>query len=187
MNKILTSIITLLMTLTVSAQKSITTFMDIPVKGSEKAMFSKLQAKGFTESDRNILKGVVEGKPCFLFINTNNNSVSQIVVVEEDATDNASIAVERFNALLEAYRNDEKRYTEYEYNYPIPDRTEETNKGYINNGWYYAEFFQVCTPQNYSRRISLRLSDEYGDYRIVTTYDNVYNLDETCPVWDIKQ
>lgn len=171
----------------VSARKNVTTFMGIPVKGSEKAMFSKLQAKGFTESDKGILKGEVEGKQCFLFINTNNNSVCQIVVVEEDSTDNVNDAVEKFNALLEAYHNDEKRYTEYEYNYPIPDRAEETNEGYINNGWYYAEFFQVCTPQNYSRRISLRLSDEYGGYRIVTTYDNVYNLDETCPVWDIKQ
>ena len=109
------------------------------------------------------------------------------MVVEEDSTDNVNDAVEKFNTLLDAYRNDEKRYTEYEYNYPIPDRAEETNEGYINSGWYYAEFFQVCKPQNYSRRVSLRISDEYGGYRIVTTYDNVYNLDETCPVWDIKQ
>ena len=187
MNKFLTIIIAILITHTVSAQQNVTTFMGIPVKGSEKTMFSKLQAKGFKETDKGILKGEVEGKPSFLFIKTNNNNVSQIVVVEEDFTDNVNDAVEKFNSILEAYRNDESHYTEYEYNFPISEREEKTNKEYVKNGWYYAEFFQINTPQNYSRRISLRLSDEYSSYRIVKTYDNVYNMDESCPIWDIKQ
>lgn len=186
MKKILTSAIAFLITLTVSAHQSITTFMGIPVKGSEKAMRTKLKAKGFEESDKNILKGMLEGKEHFLFINTNNNSVCQLVLVEEESINNANAAVDKFNSLLEEYRNDEKRYTEYKYNYPIPDRDEYTNKGYIAGGCYYAEFFQVCNPQNYSRRISLRISDEYSGYRIVKTYDNVYNLNETCVVWNIK-
>ncbi len=169
-----------------SAQQNVTTFMGIPVEGEEKAMRSKLQAKGFSESDKDILKGEVEGKQCFLLIKTNKDSVSQLIVVEEDTISNVKAAVDKFNALIETYRNDEKRYAEYEYNYPIPDRDEETNKSHINDGYYYAEFFQACEPQNYSRRISLRLSDEYGGYRIVTTYDNVYNMDETCQIWDIK-
>jgi len=52
---------------------------------------------------------------------------------------------------------------------------------YINEEWDYAEFFQKTQPQRYTRRIGIKLTDKYGDYRIVRHYDNNYDIDANLP------
>ena len=61
MNKLLTSAITLLMTVTVSAQQNVTTFMGSPMKGSASIMRNALVKKGFVLNKDYTLKGCVDG------------------------------------------------------------------------------------------------------------------------------
>lgn len=177
MKRILTIAMTLMLALYVQAQGSVTSFLGIPVDGSRATMVKELVKKGFVRKSNDRLDCVIEGVPYIVKIMTNKGRVCRISLIEKEGTEDVSLAVEKYNALIEWYRNS-KDYTEYEYNDPIRSSDNLTYERYICEGWYYAEFFQVCDPQLYSKRVSFKLSDEYGDYRIVRCYDNIYNLPE---------
>ncbi len=175
MKKIITTALMTSLLLTANAQKSITTFMGITVDGSVKEMRQQLLKNGFQEADKGIMKGQINGDGYFLFITADNEKVSQLALVEEKGTNDVRTIIDKYNRLIEEYREN-KYYTEYEHNNTIALESKNTCSNYIHSGWYYAEFFQVCEQQEYSRRISLRISDEFGDYRIITTFDNIYNM-----------
>ncbi len=175
MKKILTSAIALLMTLTVSAQENATTFMGIPIKGSASIMRSALVKKGFVLNKDYTLMGCVDGDSCNVTIDTDKGKVISITVVNMYGTNSIRKAVEKYDALLNFYKED-CNYTEYETNNYIQFTDIETHKINIGNGYYYAEFFQVCEPQKFTRRLSFKLTTKYGDYRIVRFYDNSEEL-----------
>ena len=171
MKKILTSAIALLMTLTVSAQENATTFMGIPIKGSASIMRSALVQKGFVLNKDYTLMGCVDGDSCNITIDTDKGKVVSITAVNMYGTNSIREAIEKYDALLDFYKED-CNYTEYETNDYIHDTDIETYKRNIGNEYYYAEFFQVCEPQKFTRRLSFKLTAKHGDYRIVRCYDN---------------
>ena len=117
-----------------------------------------------------MLKGVVDGSLCTIIINAVNDKVQSITAVEDKSTTDEQLAVDRFNKLVEYYKNNPE-YTEFESNdFISPERQTEAKK-YITEGWFYAEFFQTTAKQKYTKRMSFRISNEYGDYRIVRHYD----------------
>lgn len=175
MNKLLTSAITLLMTVTVSAQQNVTTFMGIPMKGSASIMRNALVKKGFVLNKDYTLKGCVDGDSCTVTIDTEKGKVTGITAVNIYGTNNVREAIEKYETLLDYYKED-CNYTEYEINSYVQAEKRETYKRYIEKEIYYAEFFQVCEPQEYTRRLSFKLTAKYGDYRIVRCYENSKGL-----------
>ena len=145
--------------------------MGVPVTGQQDSMRQKLLHKGCYTDKNSVLKGVVDGSLCTIIINAEKGKVQSITAVEDKSTTDEQLAVERFNYLIEYYKNNPD-YTEFEANdFITPVRQAEAKK-YIAEGWFYAEFFQTTANQKYTRRMSFKLSNEYGGYRIVRCYDN---------------
>ena len=175
MNKILTSAIVLLMTIAVSAQQNVTTFMGIPMKGSASIMRNALVKKGFVLNKDYTLMGCVDGDSCIVTIDTEKGKVTGITAVNIYGTNNVREAIDKYETLLDFYKED-CNYTEYEINSYVQAADRETYKRYIEKEIYYAEFFQVCEPQEYTRKLSFKLTAKYGDYRIVRCYENSKGL-----------
>lgn len=177
MKKIVFAFLMTLAPMSLLAQKNITTFMGIPVNGTKSSVVAKLKSRGFVKDGHDCLKGEIENIPYLVRVMTDRGRVYRISVVEEKGTDDVSLAVARYNSLLDWFRKD-SNYTEYEYNpYIYPSDNLKYEKK-IADGWYYAEFFQKEEPQLYSRLVSFRITDEYGDYRIERCYENIYNSPE---------
>lgn len=171
MKRIFTILFSLMLTVTLLAQNDVTTFMGIPIKGSASIMRNALVQKGFVLNKDYTLKGCVDGDSCNITIDTDKGKVVSITVVNMYGTNIIKEAVEKYDALLDFYKED-CNYTEYETNDYIHDTDIETYKRNIGNEYYYAEFFQVCEPQRFTRRLSFKLTAKHGDYRIVRCYDN---------------
>lgn len=176
MKRIFSITLTLMLAVSLQAQKSVTTFLGIPVEGTKSEMVNKLKENGVLTESGSGMSCTISGVPYIVKIMTNDNKVYRISLTEQVGTDDICKAIAKYNELIEQFRNNEKEFTEYESNDLIHECNSPKYRHYIHEGWCYAEFFQVCDPQLYSRKVSFKISDEYGDYRIVRCYDNIYNL-----------
>lgn len=162
--------LTLMLALSIQAQDAVT-FMNLPVKGTASIMRKELTKKGFILNEDFSLTGCVDGDTCMVVIGTDKGKITDVSVIDREGTEDIDKAIERYNSLIDFYK-DNSVYTEYEANIYINDADKQTHRVNINNEWYYAEFFQVCEPQRYNKRLSFKLTAKYGDYRIVRCYDN---------------
>lgn len=178
MKRTLSIIITLMLTLTLSAQDNITTFMGIPVDGTREVMTAKLLKNGVVKKDNNLIVKDIEGGTYFIQLKTHKGKVYRVSMVETKGTDDVNRIIGRFDSLVEEYRENTALYCEFEYNHPVIADSIDTKEQYIKQGCFFAEFFQKADPQLYSKRIGIQITDRYGDYRIERLYDNVYNMPE---------
>ncbi len=175
MNKILTSVIAFLMTVIVSAQQNVTTFVGVPLKGPASIVRNELIKKGFVLNKDYTLKGCVDGDSCTVTIDTEKGKITGLTAVNIYGTNSVIEAIEKYESLLDFYKED-GGYTEYEYNNYVQAGTTETYRRKIHKEMFYAEFFQVCEPQRFTRKLSFKLTAKYGDYRIVRYYNNSKEL-----------
>lgn len=91
------------------AQQSVTTFLGIPVDGTELSMRQKLIKKGFRYVPSwDCLEGEFNGRDVLLYIVTNRDKVYRIAVFDKDYySDETEIRI-RFNNLYRQFRNNEK-------------------------------------------------------------------------------
>lgn len=176
MKKIFTIAIMMMLVLNMSAQQGITTFLGIPVDGSKTLFIQKVKAKGFEQDTKdNSLNGMFEGRPVTIKVFTDNGKVSRVMVIDSESTRDVMEIVDKYNGLIDTYR-ERPDLTEYESNPYIRDAEAAIHMRFIHEGFYYAEFFQRNDPELYSRLMSFKISDEKGEYRIITCFDNIYNL-----------
>lgn len=148
MKKILV-LLSLFFCLGLSAQKDVTTFLGIPIDGTEDAMRQKLIGKGFKPSratDHEYFEGEFNGAKVHVYIVTNNNKVYRIMVCDVNTLDEANIRI-RFNKLISQFQNN-KRY-EKSIDRSIP---ESENIGYemtVKNKVYEAAFYQSPDMQKF--------------------------------------
>ena len=143
MRSIISLIMALMFACTVHAQKDVTTFLGIPVDGTETEMKEKLIAKGFTPESiggKDFLEGEFNGCDVSLRIVTNNNKVFRIMVADANNQDEASIKI-RFNKLVNQFENN-KRYV-YAHDFEIPDSEDISYEMTVNDKVYEAVFFQI--------------------------------------------
>lgn len=149
MKRIISTIVMMLCVIVVSAQKDVTTFLGIPVDGTEAAMRQKLIAKGFKPAqaaDHEYFEGEFNGAKVHVYIIKNNNKVYRIMVCDEIFLDEANIRI-RFNTLVRQFQNN-SRY-EKSIDRSIP---ESENIGYemtVHNKVYEACFFQSPDMQKF--------------------------------------
>lgn len=106
---------TLMLSVTLYAQKDVTQFLGIPVDGNKPEMIKKLKEKGFTSSttQKDVLVGEFNGTDVNIHIVTNNNKVYRIMVADVNSVSEGDIKI-RFNNLCQQFQ-DNKRYI------PLPD------------------------------------------------------------------
>lgn len=172
--RIFTIALLAMLTLTASAQNT-TTFLGIAVEGSKAEMTKKLLENGAVRGKNGLEISGIDDVPYLIKIHTNRGKVYRLSLIESKGTEDVSLAIAKYNALLDWYKNSPD-YAEYEYNRPADGSDNLKYENYVHQGVYYAEFFQQSDPQLYNRRVGFQITDAFGDYRIERMYDNIYNM-----------
>ena len=143
MKRVLLSCIMAIMSISMFAQKDVTTFLGIPVNGTKSEMKQKLIRKGFVPKKvgTNVfLKGEFNGTNVVVHIVTNNNKVYRLLLIDENTQSEADIKI-RFNTLVSQFENN-KRYTTFG-EYTLPDEEDISYEMKAHNKIYEAIFYQV--------------------------------------------
>lgn len=168
----------LLASATVYAQKEVTKFLGIPVDGYKSEMIQKLKAKGYKyNSTTDYLEGEFNGRDVEIAVVTNNNKVYRNFVADKYSVDETQIKI-RFNNLCQQFSNNAKYITLK--NNSIPESEDISYEMLINKKPYQAAFYQVLSDEDtdediLNRQVWFDIFEQYGKYKILMFYDNVYN------------
>ena len=177
----------LMLAMSMFAQKDVTKFLGIPVDGTKAEMIRKLKAKGFTSTayDKDILEGEFNGQDVYIHVVTNNNKVYRIVVVDAYGVDETDIRI-RYNNLCEQFSNNINYMSGGDYSIPMGEDI--SYEMIVNNKRYDAIFFQkafndsAITTDEFlelsSKKVvwfSIREDIMVGKYLIMIYYENLYN------------
>ena len=140
----------LVVTISLHAQKLVTTFLGIPVDGTKSEMIRKLKNKGFKDDPnlKDALAGEFNGRDVNIMVGTNNNKVYRIAVMDLNPTDETNIKI-RFNALCRQFENN-KKYIALGGDvskYIIPEDEDIAYNMTVNKKRYEAAFCQLLTPE----------------------------------------
>ena len=173
MKKIVLSIILCVMTFAAIAQDNKTIkFLGIPIDGNKKEMISKLQAKGYKyDAASDALFGEFNGTNAVISVQTVNNRVWRIAIVDANMnSDEANIKI-RYNLLFEQLSNNGK--------YKVADGStlgEKEDISYemiVRKKRYEATF--AFKDKSIHGIVWYMIAERYGKYGIVMFYENQDN------------
>ena len=172
MKKFLTVAVTLMLALSMYAEKDVTKFLGIPVDGTKSEMISKLKAKGFTSTsyDKEILEGEFNGQDVLVFIVTNNNKVYRIMVSDATFLGESDIKI-RFNNLCYQFQQNER------YRNPLGDQIIDSDEDLsyqmlVKNKRYEAIYYQGL-ESTFKSKIKSNSLIKYADFN----YYDIENID----------
>ncbi len=173
MKRFLITFLFVLMTITAIAQENNTIkFLGIPVDGTKKEMISKLQAKGYKyDTSLDALFGEFNGTDVFILVQTVNNKVWRIGIVDANVDNNEANVKIRYNNLFKQLSNNDK--------YKVLDGStlgEEENISYemtVHNKRYDATF--TFKDESINGRVWYMIIEKYGKYGIAMFYENLDN------------
>lgn len=142
MKKFLISLLVTLLSLSLYAQRDVTTFLGIPVDGTKSEMRQKLIAKGFTPKkygSNEYFEGEFNGTDVHIYIATNNNKVYRIMVCDANTQSETNIK-NRFNKLVSQFESN-KRYTSLA-EYTISNSEDISYEMLVHKKNYDALFYQ---------------------------------------------
>ena len=173
MKRFLITFLFVLMTITSIAQESNTIkFLGIPVDGTKKEMISKLQAKGYKyDAASDALFGEFNGTNALISVQTVNNRVWRIAIIDAKANNDETDIKIRYNLLFKQLSNNDK----YEV-YDGSTLGEEEDISYemsVHKKRYDAVFY----PKDISINglVWYTIVEKYGKYGIVMFYENLNN------------
>lgn len=163
---LLVSLLTV-MTFSGFAQNTIK-FLGIPIDGSKKEMISKLQAKGYEyNSYADVLSGEFNGYEVNISVQTVNNKVWRIGIMDAVDTDEANIKI-KYNNLFGQFSNNGK------YKSVGAGRlADDENISYemtVHNKRYEADFRFI--DKSINGTVWYMIDGQYGKYRIIMFYEN---------------
>ena len=173
MKRFLITFLFVLMTITAIAQESNTIkFLGIPIDGNKKEMISKLQAKGYKyDAASDALFGEFNGTNAVISVQTVNNRVWRIAIVDANMnSDEANIKI-RYNLLFEQLSNNGK--------YGVADGStlgEKESISYemiVHKKRYEATF--AFKDKSIHGFVWYMIAEQYGKYGIVMFYENLDN------------
>lgn len=182
MKKLILTFLISLLSLSAFAQKDVTKFLGIPVDGTKSEMIRKLKAKGFrsTTYDRNTLEGEFNGYKVEIIIQTNNNKVWRIVVMDKKPLTTSNIKT-RFNNLCYQFNNNAKYYASYN-NSLIPESENIDYEILVNKKKYQALYYQQeenttndNTSNTFMKCVWFTFAGDYDEYTLAIYYENLYN------------
>ena len=173
MKRFLATFLFVLMTIAAIAQDSNTIkFLGIPVDGTKKEMISKLQAKGYKyDAYSDNLFGEFNGTDVIIYIQTVNNRVWRIGIVDANADNEEANIKHRYNRLFKQLSNNGK----YEV-YAGSTLGEEEDISYgmaVLNKRYEVSF--TFKDKSIHGRVWYMIEEEYGKYSIIMFYENLNN------------
>ena len=173
MKRFLITFLFVLMTITAIAQESNTIkFLGIPVDGTKKEMISKLQAKGYKyNAASDALFGEFNGTNAVISVQTVNNRVWRIAIVDANMnSDEANIKI-RYNLLFEQLSNNGK--------YEVADGSTLGKKENIFHEMFvYKKRYEATfafKDKSIHGRVWYMIAEQYGKYGIVMFYENLDN------------
>ena len=173
MKRFLAIFLFVLMTIVTIAQDSNTIkFLGIPIDGTKKEMISKLQAKGYEyNASSDLLFGEFNGTDVTIYVQTVNNRVWRIVIVDENVNDDEANIKARYNKLFKQLSNNDK--------YKVLDGStlgEEESISYemtVHKKRYEAGF--IFKDKSIHGLVWYMIIEEYGKYGIKMFYENLDN------------
>ena len=173
MKRFLITFLFVLMTITAIAQESNTIkFLGIPVDGTKKEMISKLQAKGYEyDAYSDVLLGEFNGTNVAISVQTVNNRVWRIAIIDAKANNDETNIKIRYNLLFEQLSNNDK----YEV-YDGSTLGEEEDISYemsVHKKRYDATF--TFKDKSIHGCVWYMIAEQYGKYGIVMFYENLDN------------
>ena len=134
-------------------------------------MISKLEAKGYEYySSEDVLTGEFNGTNVIISVQTVNNRVWRIAVVDKNFTDESNIKV-RFNNLLDQFQNNKKyKLAKGE---KLTDKDDISYEITVHKKRYEAAFF--LADESINGDVWYLIAEQYGKYRIVMFYENEDN------------
>lgn len=173
MKKFLLTCLFVLMTIAAIAQDNNTIkFLGIPVEGNKKEMISKLQAKGYEyDSSADALFGEFNGTNVIISVQTVNNRVWRIAIVDANVNnDEANIKI-RFNRLFEQLSNNGK-YEVVDGN-KLGEKDDISYEMTVHKKRYDASF--TFKDKSIHGAVWYMIAEQYGKYGIVMFYENLDN------------
>ena len=146
-------------------------FLGIPIDGTKKEMGAKLIAKGY-EYDKvlDAYIGEFNGTNVWINIQTVNNKVWRLAIVDENGTNETNVKI-RFNNLFDQFSNNGKYFLVG--GEKVLDSERLSYEITVNNKRYQASFAPLKNPLGGS--VWYMIGEQYGDYRIVMFYENANN------------
>ena len=147
-------------------------FLGIPIDGTKKEMISKLQAKGYEyDASSDDLFGEFNGTNVIISVQTVNNRVWRIVIVDANVNDDEANVKARYNKLFKQLSNNGK--------YKVCGGSalgEEEDISYemtVHNKRYEADF--TFKDKSIHGLVWYMITREYGKYGIKMFYENLDN------------
>ncbi len=179
MKKIVLSIILCVMTFAAIAQDNNTIkFLGIPVDGDKKEMISKLQSKGYEyDTTSDALFGEFNGTNVAISVQTVNNRVWRIAIVDADlVSDETNIRI-RYNRLFEQLSNNGKY--EVAYGSTLDEKEDISFETTVHDKRYDAIFaFKDKSIHGVVWYIIVRQYNKYGIMMFYENLDNAANGDD---------
>ena len=143
MKKLITVILSIMVCISLYAQKDVTKFLGFPVDGSKSELIKNLKTKGFrliTVGDTDMLTGRFNGSDVHVYISTENGKVSRVMVCDENCVGETDIKI-RFNRLCRQFMNNGKYLSLNDYT--ISDDEDISYEMAVRNKRYEAIFYQL--------------------------------------------
>jgi hypothetical protein len=146
-------------------------FLGIPIEGTKKEMISKLQAKGYEyNSYADVLTGEFNGHDVTISVQTVNNRVWRIAIIDRNTTDETNIKI-RYNNLFEQFSNNGKYISVGEGK--LTDKDDISYEMTVNKKRYEADFRFV--DKSINGQVWYMIAESYGKYQIAMFYENLDN------------
>lgn len=170
----------LLFAFSLSAQtEAVTTFLGIPIDGTKPEMIKKLKAKGFTDwpESKDGLMGEFNGEDVVIIIQTTNNIVHRLCVLDQNNRNEAQIKI-RYNNLCNQFNNNTRYKTANPevFTYFISEDEDISYEIAVNNKSYQAAYYQNPEKPGFSDRMAwFSISEFYGTFNLSMFYENLKN------------
>ncbi len=183
MKKLLTLIAIAVISLSVNAQKDVTTFLGIPVDGTKAEMIQKLKAKGFTSTsyDKDILEGEFNGRDVIVHVVTNGDKVYRIMVVDANTSNESDIKI-RFNNLCRQFEKNGK-YGSFSEDQTIAEDEDISYEMSAKNKRYQASYYQKLEWMLHPEKMDTLYMTQLLNERLLTKFSQA-DLDN--PTEEIK-
>lgn len=173
MKRFLATFLFVLMTIAAIAQDSNTIkFLSIPVDGTKKEMISKLQAKGYKyDAYSDNLVGEFNGTDVIIVVQTVNNRVWRIAIVDTNVDNEEANIKARYNKLFKQLSNNGKYEVD---NGSTLGEEEDISYGMaVLNKRYEAGFH--LKDKSIHGRVWYMIEKRFGGYGIIMFYENLDN------------
>lgn len=173
MKKIFLSFILSVITFAAIAQGNNTIkFLGIPVDGNKKEMISKLQAKGYEyDAASDALFGEFNGTKAIISVQTVNNRVWRIAIVDANMNSDETNIKIRYNRLFEQLSNNGKY--EVADGSTLGEKEDISYEMIVHKKRYDASF--TFKDKSIRGIVWYMIAEQYGKYGIIMFYENFDN------------